>query len=182
MASVSQEHCAPFPKGRAEQRNGVLMSWSTFPIYPFHSRPKLKTELGDPPRAPSGHGPAPQKSSSFLPRRFGAPTRGKGVLPGCSQPCPQLLQRPLALGLVRRLPLIDSLKPPSCIITEIQGPILFPESLWSVMQLLSQNVGAFFLSKNKWIGIKSTNEGEFPGSPLVRIPCFHCMGSGLIPG
>ena len=117
-ASVSQEHCAPFPKGRAAQRNGVLLSWSTFPIYPFHSRPKLKTELGDPPRASSGHDPAPQKSSSCLPRRFGAPTQGNGVLPGCSQPCPQLLQRPLALGLVR-LPLIDSLKPPSCIITEL---------------------------------------------------------------
>ena len=24
--------------------------------------------------------------------------------------------------------------------------------------------------------------GEFPGSPVVRTPCFHCRGHGLIPG
>lgn len=23
--------------------------------------------------------------------------------------------------------------------------------------------------------------GDFTGSPVVRIPCFHCCGSGLIP-
>ena len=79
-ASVSQEHCAPFPKGRAEQRNGVLMSWSTFPIYPFHSRPKLKMELGGPPRASSGHDPAPQKSSScFAKEVWGTHPRKRGA-------------------------------------------------------------------------------------------------------
>ena len=30
--------------------------------------------------------------------------------------------------------------------------------------------------------LNKTNNWEFPGSPVVRTPHFHCQGWGLIPG
>ena len=30
--------------------------------------------------------------------------------------------------------------------------------------------------------VKIGNSWEFPGSPVVKTPCFHCRGLGSIPG
>ena len=34
----------------------------------------------------------------------------------------------------------------------------------------------------KKIKLKESSSGEFPGSPVARIPCFHCYDTGSIPG
>ena len=39
------------------------------------------------------------------------------------------------------------------------------------------------LSVRAWgYAFKTSGSREFPGSPVVGTPCFHCQGLGLIPG
>lgn len=83
-------------------------------------------------------------------RRFGAPAQALPLL-GRLQICPQLLQVPKALGLVRLLPLVDTPKP---------LPWIRPNSVVSRITVVSNTTSQkeYGRFEHEWMGIKRVND------------------------
>lgn len=135
VASISHEHCAPFQKGRAEQRNGMLMSWSTFSIYLFHPRAQIESRTGRPSQGSLRACPCPAEEQQLLAKEvWGTHRRKPGASWVLTDLSPATLDAPGTGPGWEVTSCRHCLKPPSCVITELQRPILFPESSWSVIQ------------------------------------------------
>lgn len=144
-SSICHKHYTKFQRGK-EQLNGELMKLINSLNSPLATGPKLKMGPWEPQRAAALAFPCPLRSSCCCGLGHPPGTAGCFSCLGTYRPTGAALG---ASCLVRTSPLVDTPKPPSWIRTGLQGPILlFPESLCSVIQLLSKNMGD--LRTNGW--------------------------------